>query len=627
MAIFIRAIRPHLTAIALVVGFAGVLPQPVLAQPVAPPTVDAPTLQSLRKISPHWQADVTRCVTLGDKLRGKMEAVCDRLGRALAAQSETQPAIYAHIFGQIVLPLWLRWAPERAKGPIDAAVENFHKALPYRMRSVDTDLAIEARYLQAAMQDVQADTLQAEFLVQLAGDRLHVDVCSRPPWLKPTQKGPACPPLWQAWLREFAPQLPAQWQQWATGQMRPRLQSVDWHQRYMGAKMFETTRAKQEEDPDIVRLWSDLVLTPKVDAELVSAFDVVLTERSARAVLYPADKPTENWTWAIVPLPKIPEIATNLPETPTAAVLPPTMSPALLGKLAKLEKRIAKNAKDCQDAWDPTREEPDTRPGTCYAQKTQIAADAGAELCAHVVGKALLAGAAPPAFKDGDPGSMVEQVWSNIGEGADLRLLQAYAAYALQQHLASAANQRGANWQSRLDELLHWAADFSDVTICDWRTPASKLACAAVWVQWLHACVVAAPEQHQKAVGQIMRARLQSEVFEQFALGLRDLMNNHSVLLHEAGTLGAALEHDEAYLADPDEERVVPWGARQPSPAMVQADQIAIWARRNWLLKKDLPENVGKSLDPDIPAAALRELLYPARLDGLEHVDLTKPPK
>lgn len=102
------------------------------------------------------------------------------------------------------------------------------------------------------------------------------------------KRGAPCAPAWLAWLQAFAIKKPEDWQAWEQAQMRPRLQSRDWHQRYLGAKSFVAAKLDQRNDADVLRLQRDLAVDRRSDPAILRAFDHVLAEFGPRSAALPA---------------------------------------------------------------------------------------------------------------------------------------------------------------------------------------------------------------------------------------------------------------------------------------------------------------------------------------------------
>ena len=591
-----------------------------LAQ-VPPPMVDEETNLVLRRIDPLWPETVAGCAIWRSDLQRKTRKPCAKLLKAVAKAARSRPLVHAHVFGRAELPRWLREAAKQTDAHSDNLAGTLSSSTREALEEVPTDLNVEAHYLLAGLTDPAADERQRAVLAGMALARLKIAVCARPDWLNYDETYPRCATEWEAWLRERASQSPEQWQAWLEQQLRPRLRSKDWGQRYMGLKALARPRLPMDNDPDVLRVLRDLITQRDLREDLLNACADLFENSQVRSALYPPDEPSADWTWAVVPLadPSSPTLA-GVPRAAAAPRVPePSVPPAERARFAALQKALGEALDECRHAVESLRCdecEPDTGPEWCYTDKAFVDRAAGPVLSAHLIGARILAGGDLPEPRDSennpkDVVSQAVQILRQLCTAGDRRIVQTYAAHALQRQLVLLAEplSKGTLTEQHLTQLhqaMAWASAAGDVTFCDSTTASPSKLCLEQWSGWLYASSQLSDSEFDAASAREVMARLRS-----------------------SDSLVAAL-------AVVDTERTNEVGARTEDQDF-DPNRLAQWTRRNLLLRRDSSPRVIELVGHAISVRELWRVLYPdvpsstkwqpSRLTGLHPVDLSRPPR
>lgn len=588
---------------------------------VPAPVVDEETNRVLSRIDPVWQDKVAACAVSPYELDRKSRKPCAKLLKAVAKAAASRPLVHAHVFGRAELPRWLREAAKKTDADSDNLAGTLAHSTRAALEDVPTDLNVEAQYLLAGLTNPTAGEWQRAILAGMALARLKVAVCARPAWLNNEETYPRCATEWEAWLRERASQSPEQWQAWLQQQLRPRLRSKDWGQRYLGLKALANRKLPLDGDPDVLRVLRDLITQRELREDLLNACADLFEKSQVRPALYPPDEPTADWTWAVVPL-AAPSSAT-LAGTPRAAAVPavpePSVPPADRARFAALQKVLGEALDDCSDAVESAGCDecgPNTGLEWCYTDKAFVDRAAGPVLSAHLIGARILAGGGLPEPRDRennpmDSVSQSVQILRQLCFAGDRRIVQTYAAHALQRQLGLLAEplSKGKLTEPQLTQVhraMAWASVAGDVTFCDsTATPPSKL-CLEQWTGWLYASSQLSDSEFDAAQAREVMARLRSSDSLVVALAVADAERTNGV--------GTRTE-------DPDLDPI----------------RLAEWARRNLLLRRDSSPRAIELVDTAISVRELWRQLYPdvpsptdrvpSRLTGLHPVDLSRPPQ
>lgn len=576
---------------------------PPASAPVPPPAIDPTTEAVLQGIDRQWQDKLDDCLSQNEKLPRKLVKPCRKLYAAVARASQVRAEVHAHVFGRIERILWMRAGILRRSEAAASIDSSLRAALPTTWRDLPTVPSLEAQYLLTTLSDPDVRPHQREVVAELAGWRLQVDVCAKPPWLGQAHS-PPCGPPWEAWLRQFAQQSPPQWQAWEKAQLRPRLQSTDWTLRYQGVRAWAATKQPLEKDGDVLRVVRSLILHRRLSADLVATFSGLLEPATVRAALYPPDEPGADWGWAKTPLAALPPGVVPIVRGPVPNLTAPELPAAKKAHLLKLYDRLQGIARDCDQAFaslGDAEDRGDTGPAWCHTDQANVARAAGSELAAHLVGAWILAGNEVPQLNleedlPVDYISQGERAVRDVCDAADRRVLQSYMAHLLQRHLERAPTLTKAAWLAEQEQLLGWATAIGDVSLC--AGGEADAACEQQWLAWLYAASQLDDTNFAQATEAELAVRLRSADGMTAALAILDLQPRVSA------------------------------GARSTTARLRGVHELAPWVWRNWLLDKSTPSAVLQRLDPPQRVARLAARLYPeddATL-GLQAVDLTGPP-
>lgn len=281
--------------------------------------------------------------------------------------------------------------------------------------------------------------------------------------------------------------------------------------------------------------------------------------------------------------------------------------PKTTGTIGQAARPLDRACAACYDAFEG-REAPDTGPAWCHSEATQIPTDADAVLAAHLLGERLLEGDVVPDNSRGYGVPKSLEVLQHLSGQADLQLLQAYAAYGLQQHLLLLGKQEHDKWRDTLDALTRWAVAVGALTVCDVAPPTATAGCVQRWVSWLHWSSQLSSAEFSHNVAVELALRLRSTEAEVVAMALHNLV----------------------------EDKQLEAGEQPSSPEFNPLHDLVPWVQRNWLLTKDLSAQEAALFNNDLSLQALHAILYPVEQTHdllhpsdstqLHAVDLPQPP-